>query len=203
MPCRSRDASLVDLAATHALPASRGDASYARAVMPSDFHELERGTATLYGDVSGIWTMILFGRPTKQDMLLARPALAAMRDRSPRGFTTLTWVLPEAGLSMDEDARKAAATVTSEFNASIVAQATLIELGGFQGATVRAIVAGLDMMSRSTCPKKTFGELEPALAWCLLRAKQSVDDARLRTMARDLAAVRRSFPVAVSDGLRR
>lgn len=171
--------------------------------MPSDFHELERGTATLYGDVSGIWTMILFGRPTKQDMLLARPALAAMRDRSPRGFTTLTWVLPEAGLSMDEDARKAAATVTSEFNASIVAQATLIELGGFQGATVRAIVAGLDMMSRSTCPKKTFGELEPALAWCLLRAKQSVDDARLRTMASHLASVRRSFSVAVSDGLRR
>ncbi len=171
--------------------------------MASDFDELERGNATLYGDVSGIWTMILFGRPTKADMLLARPALSAMRDRSPRGFTTLTWVLPEAGLSMDEDARKAASTVTSEFNASILAQGTLIELGGFQGATVRAIVAGLDMMSRSVCPKKTFGEIEPALAWCASRAKAPIASERLSALARRLATLRSSLRAAASDGTRR
>lgn len=144
----------------------------------SDFEELERGAAVLYGAARGIWVMILFGKPTKADMLLARPALAAMSKREPAGFPTLTWILPEAGLSMDNDARTAAAEVTREYAKQILAQATLIELSGFQGATVRAIVAGLDMMSRSASPKKVFGELPPAIDWCarLAKDKTVLDD---------------------------
>ncbi|MBN8610459.1 MAG: hypothetical protein J0L92_07745 [Deltaproteobacteria bacterium] len=161
--------------------------------MASDFAELERGAAAVYGDVSGVWAMILFGRPTKPDMLLARPALAAMSKRAPRGFATLTWVLPEAGLSMDEDARKAAAGVTSEFGAAIRAQATLIELGGFQGATVRAIVAGLDMMSRSSCPKRTFGNLAPALEWCVTHREDPSVTPAVDAMCRTLEGVRASL----------
>lgn len=140
---------------------------YARVAMASDFEQLERGATTVYGSSAGIWTMIIFARPTADDMRLARPALAAMRKRRPRGFPTITWILPQAGLSMDDDARKAASDVTKEFDGTIVAQATLIELEGFQGATVRAIVAGLDMVSRSSAPKKTFAALAPTIAWCL------------------------------------
>src|SRR3954462_11191956 len=107
--------------------------------MAKDFEEIERGRTVLYGGTRGIWVMVLHGKPSKADMLLARPALAAMSKRAPSGFPTITWILPEAGLSMDNDARTAAAEVTSEFSKAILAQATVIELAGFQGATVRAI----------------------------------------------------------------
>jgi hypothetical protein len=158
--------------------------------MAGDFVELERGAGTLYGDARGIWVMILFAKPTKADMLLARPALGAMSKRVPAGFTTLTWVLPEAGLSMDNDARDAAALVTSEFKKEILAQATIIELGGFQGATVRAIVAGLDLMSRSACPKKTFAHVGPALEWCATLSKDRSLADRAPSLAPSLEAVR-------------
>ncbi len=158
--------------------------------MASKFDELERGGAVLYGDSYGIWVMILFGKPTKADMLLARPALAGMSARSPAGFPTLTWVLREAGLSMEDDARTAAAEVTNEFSKKIVAQATLIEISGFQGATVRAIVAGLDMMSRSASSKKVFGELTPAIDWCARRATDQTILGSAESVIRALEATR-------------
>jgi hypothetical protein len=158
--------------------------------MANDFDELERGAAVRYGDARGIWVMVLHGKPTKADMLLARPALAAMSKRAPGGFPTLTWVLPEAGLSMDNDARTEAAQVTNDYSKAIVAQATLIELSGFQGATVRAIVAGLDMMSRSSSPKKVFGELAPAIDWCARLSKDPTLLDRVDAVVRTLQATR-------------
>lgn len=159
----------------------------------SDFTELERGATTLYGDARGVWVMILFGKPSKVDMLLARPSLAAMRKRAPAGFPTLTWVLREAGLSMDNDAREAATTVTNEFKKEILAQATIVELDGFQGATVRAILAGLDLMSRSACPKKTFAEVGPSLEWCAGFSKDAGLRNRVDDIARSLTSVRASL----------
>lgn len=158
--------------------------------MANDFDEIERGSTTLYGDAGGLWLMILFGKPSKADMLLARPALAAMTKRAPKGFPTITWVCAEAGLSMENDARDAAAVVTNEFNKQILAQATIIELGGFQGATVRAIVTGLDLMSRSACPKKTFATALPAVEWCAKIVKDEGLGARIEKVTRTLEAVR-------------
>src|SRR5690606_16060560 len=65
---------------------------------------LQQGRAVVYGACEGFWVMILFAPPTKPDMLLARPSLAAMKRRHPSGFPTLTWVLPEAGYRMETDA---------------------------------------------------------------------------------------------------
>ena len=111
--------------------------------------------------------MILFAPPTNADMLLARPALTTMKRRYPGGFPSLTWVLPTAGYRMDQEARVTAATVTAEFDGTLRAQATLLEGAGFQVAAVRAVIAGLDMMSRASAPKRTFSELEAAVGWCL------------------------------------
>lgn len=158
--------------------------------MAQEFEELERGTTALYGSVGGIWVMIVFAKPTKADMLLARPALAAMTKASPKGFPTLTWILREAGLSMDNDARDAASAVTNEFGKQIVAQATIIELEGFQGATVRAIVAGMDLMSRSSSPKKTFAEAGPAVAWCATRSKDATARDRVDAISASLTQLR-------------
>lgn len=157
------------------------------------FDELERGQSVLYGDSGGIWVMILFAPPTKDDMLLARPTLTAMRRMHPHGFPTLTWVLPEAGLKMEHDAREAASTVTQEFDRSIRAQATIIEGSGFQAATVRAIVTGLDAMSRSASPKKTFAELTPAVEWCAVRRPEGSPTFAVAEHVAALSQVRRSL----------
>lgn len=113
--------------------------------------------------------MLMFAPPVLEDMHLARPALKAMRDRHSAGFTTLTWVLPGAGYSMDGESRRAAATITNEFFPAFLGQATLIEGSGFQGATVRAIISGIDMMARSKAPRKVFAELRPCVEWSLAR----------------------------------
>jgi hypothetical protein len=132
-----------------------------------DVEPLGRTDGVIYGACAGIWVMLVFAEPKKRDMLAARGTLQAMLDRHREGFPTLTWVLPAAGYHMDGDARQAASDVTRSFASSIRAQATLIPGTGFQAATVRSIVAGLDFMTRSASPKKVFGELGPAVTWCL------------------------------------
>lgn len=130
------------------------------------FIHLGRGGSVLYGGCEGIWVMAMFATPTKADMLLARPALEVMAKECPKGFPTLTWVLPEAGYRMDHDARQAASDVTKEFDALVLAQATLIEGTGFQAAAVRAIIAGIEVMSRSSGATKVFADLSTSVAWC-------------------------------------
>lgn len=163
--------------------------------MGVELDRLERGSSVLYAGCGGIWVMILHASPAKADMLLARPALAAMKRKHPTGFPTLTWVLPEAGFRMEHDARQAAAEVTQQYDAVIRAQATLIEGSGFQAAAVRAIVSGLDVMSRSASSKRVFSELAPAVAWCLERSAQPApasDVAGAIAAARDAVRPRRA-----------
>jgi hypothetical protein len=130
------------------------------------FEAHERGAAVVYGECGAIWVMTLHAKPSRADMELARPSLQKMRERHRDGFPTLTWVLPSAGLSMDSDARDAAAKVTREYDASISSMATVVEGEGFGVAAVRAIVAGIDLLSRSRAPKRTFADLAQAVAWC-------------------------------------
>ena len=134
--------------------------------MGTDFETLQRGATVIYGACGGIWVMTVFAKPGAADMHLARAALKTMQQRHRDGFPTLTWVLPEAGYSMDADARAAATQVTQEFNPAITAMATLIEGQGFQAAAVRAIVSGMDFVARAKAPKKVFAELSPSVSWC-------------------------------------
>lgn len=145
---------------------------------------LERTAGVVYAACGNVWTMTVFAEPKLADMKAARPALSAMAQRCPRGFPTLTWILPEAGFRMDNDARDAAGEITRSFESSILAQATLIEGSGFQAAAVRAIVGGLDHMSRSRCKKKVFSDLAEAVAWCLAEGGASAT----RMMADDVRA---------------
>lgn len=162
------------------------------------FDRLEQGSGVLYGTVGGLWVMILVGKPTAPDMLLARPALTSMARREPKGFPTLTWVTLSAGLAMEADARKAAADVTDQFAKSITAQATIVEGAGFQAATVRAILTGLDAMSRSTAPKKTFGDALAAVEWCLDKRPAGGDTAPAPDVARAITLAREGLAVPTS-----
>ena len=162
--------------------------------MATSFDTLQRSDTVRYGICGGIWIMTLFAKPTAADMNLARAALKSTLVRHPDGFPTLTWILPEAGFSMDADARQAAATVTREFNASILAMATLIEGEGFQAATVRAIIAGLDLMARASAPKKTFADLRAAVVWSVsLRPRRDRDAGEVDGIVESLAAMRREL----------
>jgi hypothetical protein len=152
--------------------------------MAAQFDTLGQAAGVLYGAAGGIFVMIMVAKPTVADMRLARPALTAMSKRAPQGFPTLTWVTLSAGMSMEADARKVAADVTTEFAKHILAEATIIEGSGFQAATVRAIVAGLDAMARSPAPKKTFSAAGPAVDWCVSKRPRDGDT----TPAADLAA---------------
>lgn len=159
-------------------------------MMGAEFQQLEGGSSVLYGACDGIWVMILFAAPSKADMLLAGSALAAMKREHPRGFPTLTWVLPEAGYRMDADARQAAADVTKEYDAVIRAQATLIDGSGFQAAAVRAIVAGLEAMSRSSGARKVFAELPATVAWCAAWRPEGTSTATVPDVVQALGATR-------------
>jgi hypothetical protein len=138
--------------------------------------------------------MLMFAPPVVSDMLPARPSLKTMSQKHPQGFPTLTWVLPSAGFSMDSETRKVAATITDEFVTSIAAQATLVEGVGFQAAAVRAIIGGIDMMTRSRSPKKVFAEVRPSIDWCLSccppRATAAATGAEISAT---LASLRSSF----------
>lgn len=138
--------------------------------------------------------MTLHAKPTAEDMFLARPALKTMLERHPSGFPTVTWVLPQAGYSMDSDARHAAAEVTREYNASLLAMATLIEGQGFQAATVRAIISGLDLMARASAPKKVFADVPSCFTWCAsLRAERDAKAGTVDDMVTSATAMRKTF----------
>ncbi|MFO0685924.1 MAG: hypothetical protein U0234_27945 [Sandaracinus sp.] len=144
--------------------------------MSERWEELGRTGAVLYGAVGGIWVMILHAPSAEADMRAAGPALAKMRELEPKGFPSLTWVLSSAGLSMDGPARRAAAEVTDAYAQWNIARATLIEGKGFQAATVRAIVSGIDMLSRAKSPTSVHGHLDESVAWCVAhRAQGAVD----------------------------
>lgn len=161
---------------------------------PVTFDELQRGKGVVYGVCDGIWVMTLFGTPTKDSMLLARPTLTTMKERHPSGFCTLTWILPEAGYRMDADARQAAADVTRPFNPCFAGQATLIEGSGFGGAAVRAIISTLDVMAGGTYPKKVFSDLASSVEWCgSLRSAGSRNPASTTQSVATLRALRESL----------
>jgi hypothetical protein len=126
---------------------------------------LGEGNAVVYASCGGLWVMILHRPPTVDDMLAAAPTLRTMTELAPKGFGTLTWILPEAGFSMDGPARTAAADITRAHDKVILAQATVVEGQGFQVASVRMIIAGLDLLSRASAPTRVFARLDEAVAW--------------------------------------
>lgn len=161
--------------------------------MAAPFEVIERTNAILYGRCAGIWVMTVYAEPKLADMKAAHPALESMAKTHAKGFPTMTWVLPQAGLSMESDARKAASEITRAFAHVIRSQATLIEQSGFHGATIRAIVSGLDLVTRSPAAKKVFSELPKAVAWSLEHSLVPSDGAVRDEASASLLAARNSL----------
>ncbi len=113
--------------------------------------------------------------------------LEAMKRDVSGTFPTLTWITTAAGFSMDQDARRAASDITRDFGDVIAAQATVIETGGFQGAAVRMIISGMDLVAGTRSPTKTFATLEECIPWCqLFNAAPGVDNTAVVAAVVDL-----------------
>lgn len=162
--------------------------------MAATFELLEKSDAVVYGACGGLWVMVLAAPCKKEDMLLARPSLAAMMRKEPSGFPTLTWILPAAGISLPADARAAAVEVTKEADAHNRGRATIIEGGGFGAAAIRSIISGIDMLSRNTQPGQVFAALPPAVEWCVrLRPRDARDASEAPELIAALEAAIRPF----------
>jgi len=136
--------------------------------MTLKFERHEHGTTGVYGEVGGIWIMLAHGEGlTKADMQLMRASVGVMARREPAGFPALTWVFHSSGYRIDDDARAAAREMNAELASHVRARATVIDGGGFQAAAVRALVTGIDLVSRRTTPSKVFAELSTAVEWCV------------------------------------
>lgn len=129
---------------------------------PETFH---RDDAVTYAQCGPIWVMLMTGPPTEPGMRLAAPTLAKMKAANPSGFATLTWILPSAGMKMDGPARQAAADVTKAYLNEILSMANVVEVDGFLGATVRAVLSGLTLLSSVKCPQRTFASMGEAVTW--------------------------------------
>lgn len=139
---------------------------------------LAEADAVTYAACGGLWIMLMHRPPGVDDMTAAVPTLQRMATLAPEGFGTLTWVLPAAGFSMDGATRTTAAEIAKTYDRLIRAQATLIEGQGFQAASVRMIITGLDLLSRPSSPTRVLSHLRDAVAWAVpfSAANPNVDD---------------------------
>jgi hypothetical protein len=135
--------------------------------MAATLQDLGSGAAIYYGNIAGIWVMLMHKPPLEMDMLLAKPSLNRMVKLAPQGFPSLTWIMPSAGFSLDPPTKKAAHSITGEFSKNILSRATLIDANGFQAAAVRALVTGVGIFTQSPNPGKVFTDLESAVAWSM------------------------------------
>jgi hypothetical protein len=154
-----------------------------------------RDDTVLYGDLQGIWLMLLFGPPDATKMKRAGPTLTEMAKRYPAGFANITLVTQEAGLTMDTASREAAAELTAQFEREMKADCTVIDGDGFWPATVRAIVGAVHLLSRVRHPRAAFRTLPEAIDWSIqhmpVATRQRFDKRAAVAAAEDaLASVR-------------
>lgn len=163
--------------------------------IPASISSLYHDDAVLYADLQGLWLMVMFAPPDARRMLRAGPTLVEMAKRYPTGFCNVTWIHAAAGFSMDGDTRAAVTDVTTKHLSSIRAVCTVIEGEGFRVATVRAIVSGLQVLSRMSCPRQVFDQLDQAVRWSLEHSTPEVRRGFDRpAVERSLAELRAALP---------
>ncbi len=88
-------------------------------------------------------------------------------------------VVVDAPSSLDAKSRAVAQELTQMFAKAARSEAIVMELGGLKGSFIRAIVAGLHMVTPSNHPRKVFQASDAALSWVATQDPQSAGDADL------------------------
>jgi hypothetical protein len=87
-----------------------------------------------------------------------------LRQRFPKRTALLSWVAPALSVPSQE-VRKFGADMFRAVAPEIQCSATVITGGGFWASTARSVLAGIQLLSRSACPNRTFGEVDEACNW--------------------------------------
>ena len=89
---------------------------------------------------------------------------------------------PGVGKEMKHDARKRAAAISAEMDQHTVSQALIVLGKGFVGATVRSVIAGIQMWSGPQHPWKVVSETETGLVWTIEQLRAVGKDADLPSL---------------------
>ena len=122
------------------------------------------------------------------------PQLARVRecqqqlvDRSPGGIAVLT-VLLDGSFHVGAEEREEAERIARRFAPTTRAHAYVIEGSGFRTAATRAIIAGIQLITRSGHPVKIFSAVADGVSWLVPQAGQAIDAARVTGLVAEARA---------------
>ncbi len=75
-------------------------------------------------------------------------------------------------LTLDYDARQAAADLTAQCEPFNIGQALVLEAEGFKASIARSLLTGVNLVARSKAQQKTFKEPEDGIRWLCSLEKQ-------------------------------
>lgn len=101
---------------------------------------------------------------TLEGVAALRAVIGRVASDSPQGLRLLVVVEPHASMPSSE-ARAGIAAIMRERSGSIRATSLAFEGIGFRAASVRAVVAGLNVLAHHPFPYKVFATVPEALAW--------------------------------------
>jgi len=82
-------------------------------------------------------------------------------------FSTLSVVVGELEMNLDNEVRRIGGEMTREFDPVALAAATVVQSGGIKAAFLRSVITGMHLVGRSTTPHRVFRKTDDALAWIL------------------------------------
>jgi hypothetical protein len=115
--------------------------------------------------VSGNAFISIWKEPSTLERLArVREVEQALVDRSPSGIIVLT-VLIDSPSAIRAGEPEAASKLAKHFAATTRAHAYSIEGTGFRAAALRAVIAGVNIITRTGHPTKVFDETSAAIRW--------------------------------------
>jgi hypothetical protein len=87
------------------------------------------------------------------------------RQPDPVGCVIVSGLHSSAKMDLTEDTRRAIIDAIKAYEDRDLCVSVVIEVRGFLGTTVRALIAGLILLSRPKYPMKIFGEHEDGARW--------------------------------------
>lgn len=105
------------------------------------------------------------GTPSVESTRAQVAALVAFARRAAEPLRILT-IIDQGTPLADEATRSVINEGVAQINDRIARQALTIEGRGFTSSAMRAMVAGMSLVSRPSHPVKVFSEVSSAVAWC-------------------------------------
>lgn len=109
--------------------------------------------------------MVIYRRtPTVADLHLSDRHHRALREAFPGGTALLTYIFHRLEMPPAE-VRQLGAQMLREVAPLIRCSATVVEGDGFMASTARAVLSGIQLLSRTPCPSKLFSTVDDAATW--------------------------------------